>query len=536
MGDRLNVRASLIVVAMLSAGAASADCTAPPNLQHFYSESWGIDSHNTRFQPQSDISRANVTALELEWVFALGASMSPHSYPVVSDDTVFIGTPSGMLYALDRDTGCMRWSFDAESEIRTGVVQGRSPEGQVLLYFGTASGHAYAVDAATGDSVWRTDVKDHPFALVTGTPHYADGRLFVALSSWEVGIAMVPFYGCCTFRGSIVALNADDGTLQWRTHVIPDEPHVTGRHFIFVQKWGPSGAPVWSSPTIDAERGLVYVGTGENYSRPASATSDAIIAIDRNNGDIRWVQQYTELDAFNLACILPSHPNCPENAGPDLDFGAPPIVARTETGEAILLAGQKSGGVYGIDPDTGERLWEVTIGRGGYLGGVHWGMAVNERLGLLFAPISDIAAGPTGDVAPAPGLYALDIATGAARWSQPIDDNCANRESCGVGLSAALMATDDLVFAGALDGMLYAYDAASGEVLWRYDTWRDFESVNGLTTQGGAIDVHGPMIAGDMLFIQSGYGSFGQRGGNALIAFKLAAATGGSSVLSGHSQ
>ena len=520
-GYRLHVRLSLVFVATLSAGSAFGACNTLPSLQHFYSETWGIDSHNTRFQPLSDISSTNVDTLQLEWVFALGEGMSPHSYPIVSDDTIFIGSSDGVLYALDRDTGCVRWRFDADSEIRSGVVQGRSPDGRVLLFFGTFSGHAHAVDAATGASIWRVDVKDHPFSVVTGTPHYDDGRLFVPISSMEVALALVPFYGCCTSRGAVVALDADDGTLQWRTHVIPDEPQVTGRHLIFVEKWGPSGAPVWSSPTVDAERGLIFVGTGENYTRPTSATSDSIIAIDRNNGDIRWVQQYTAQDAFNLACSLPNHPNCPENAGPDLDFGAPPIVAHTESGDSILLAGQKSGGVYGIDPATGARLWSVTIGRGGYLGGVHWGMAVNERLGLLFAPISDIDAGPAKDVAPAPGLYALDIATGAARWSKPIDDNCANRAQCRVGLSAAIMATDELVFAGALDGMLYAYDAASGEELWRFDTWREFQSVNELPTRGGAIDVHGPMIAGDMLFIQSGYGVFGQRGGNALLAFKL---------------
>ena len=174
-----------------------------------------------------------------------------------------------------------------------------------------------------------------------------------------------------------------------------------------------------------------------------------------------------------------------------------------------------------MDPATGKLLWEVTIGRGGYLGGVHWGMAVHERLGLLYAPISDVDAGPSSGAAPAPGLYALDITTGAERWSSPLEDNCTNRQLCRVGLSAALIATDELIFAGALDGMLYAYDAASGDVLWNFDTWREFDAVNELPTQGGAIDVHGPMIAGDMLFIQSGYGTFGQRGGNALLAFKL---------------
>ena len=281
--DRLDVRAGLVFIALLSTATASADCGGPPNLKAFYSETWGIDARNTRFQTRSEITRANVSNLDLEWVFALGEEMSPHSYPVVSNDSVFIGDASGVLYALDRATGCMRWQFDAESPIRSGVVQGRSADGRVLLFFGTFSGHVHAVDAATGTSAWRADVKDHPYSVVTGTPHFDDGRLFVPISSMEVALAMVPFYGCCTFRGAVVSLNASDGKFQWRSHVIPEEPKVTGRHLLFVEKWGPSGAPVWSSPTVDTERDLIFLGTGENYTRPTSRTSDAIMGDGQAN-------------------------------------------------------------------------------------------------------------------------------------------------------------------------------------------------------------------------------------------------------------
>ena len=214
--------------------------------------------------------------------------------------------------------------------------------------------------------------------------------------------------------------------------------------------------------------------------------------------------------------------NCPENWGPDLDFGAPPIVSHTADGRMILLAGQKSGGVYGLDPVTGERIWESMFGRGGMLGGVHWGMAVNEPLGLLFAPISDVSSGPPSDREQDPGLNAVDISTGETRWSAPNVGECEGRENCRPGLSAAILATDDLVFAGALDGYLRAYRAQTGEVLWQYDTWREFSAVNGLPAQGGAIDVHGPVLADDWLFVQSGYGSFGQKGGNVLLAFRVA--------------
>ena len=307
---------------------------------------------------------------------------------------------------------------------------------------------------------------------------------------------------------------------EWRRHVIAEPAKVTGSHYVFIQEWGPSGAPVWSAPTIDVKRETIYFGTGENYSRPATETSDAIFALNLGDGGLRWVEQFTRQDAFNMACEIPGHPNCPDEAGPDLDFGAPPIIGRLDSGEDILLAGQKSGDVYGLNPDTGELIWQKNLGRGGYLGGVHWGMAVNEKLGLLFVPISDIDAG-AGEGAPSPGISALDMKTGELRWFTPNADHCQDRLLCRNGMSAAVVATSDLLFAGGLDGWLHAYDAETGKILWSFDTWKEYESTNGLPARGGAIDVHGPVVAGDMVFLQSGYGTFGQQGGNTLLAFRL---------------
>ena len=508
-------------VALAAGGDLSrADCPSTPDVGTFAAAGWGLDSGNTRFQPQAAINRANVGALRLAWAFALDGGMSPHSWPVVSADTLFIGTPAGTLFALARDSGCIRWQRTVDGAIRTGIVAGQAA-GQAALFFGTADGIAYALDAASGATRWQVDVKDHPQAVLTGTPLFHGGTLYVPVSSFELALAMNPFYGCCTFRGSVVALNAEDGSFKWRTQTIPDEPRVSGRHFIFVEEWGPSGAPVWSAPALDAETGLLYVGTGENYTSPASLTSDAILAMRPADGTLVWSEQFTANDAFNMACTISlEHPNCPDEKGPDYDFGAPPMLTHTPAGEPLLLAGQKSGGVYAMRPATGERVWAQQLGRGGYLGGVHWGMAAHESLGLAYVPISDVPAGPPmGDV-PQPGLHALDIATGAVRWSTPNPNRCDGRTGCRQGQSAAIIATEELVFAGALDGHLGAYDAATGALLWSFDTWRSFDSVNGASAIGGAIDVHGPLVVDDTLYIQSGYGSFGQRGGNALLAFR----------------
>lgn len=517
--------AALVMSSVLISIAHADDGCAPiAGIKDFYAQNWGYTQDNERFQSRTDINKTNIDQLELTWVFAMDGGMSPHSYPLVTEDTIFVGTEGGKLHALARDTGCIRWTYDAGSEVRSGVVHGHLPgsRDRTYLFFGTFNGRAHALDAATGRARWVTDVRDHSMAMLTGTPSYHDGRLYVPVSSREVVMAVMPWYGCCTFRGAVVALDAASGEMIWRSHSVTEKPSVTGTHYLFVQKHGPSGAPIWSAPTIDAGRGLIYVGTGQNYSTPATGTSDAIIAMDMETGEHRWVQQYLADDAFNVGCVADWHPNCPEENGPDLDFGAPPILTSTPDGMPILLAGQKSGGVYGLHPDTGARIWNRQFGRGGLLGGVHWGMAVNRNKGLLYVPINDMQlfyAIREGESEPA--LHALDIATGDVRWSVAKQDSCADRTPCNPGLSAAIVATPDLVFAGALDGFIRAYDADTGAVVWQFDSWGDYDATDGTTAIGGTIDVHGPVIAGDMMFVQSGYGSQGLRGGNALLAFKL---------------
>ena len=520
-----NVRlATLGLLVTLMTSAVAADCDATPGVEDFARSGWGFGERNLRFQPDTDIDRNNVQTLELAWAFALDGGMSPHSYPLVTEDTVFIGTPAGSLFALERDSGCVRWKRQFRSGVRTAVIHAEIA-GDARLVFGTDDGWVIAANAVTGDELWATEVRDHPHAIVTGTPLYHAGRIYAPVSSYELAVAMDAMYECCTFRGSLVALDAADGAMHWRTPTIADAPAVTGRHYLIVKEWGPSGTPIWSAPAIDATTGLLYVGTGENYTAPATPTSDAIMALGSEDGEIVWTEQFTANDTFNMACLIPDHPSCPEEVGPDYDFGAPPILALTPSGERILLAGQKSGGVYAMQPDSGERIWERQLGRGGYLGGVHWGMAVNESLGLLYVPISDKPVGPAAGDKPMPGLHALEIETGAVRWSAINANRCGERKGCDPGISAAVVATPELVFAGSLDGRVSVYDVRTGAVVWSYDTWRKFDGVNGETAVGASIDVHGPMVAGDLLLIQSGYGQHGQAGGNALLAFRLPRST-----------
>lgn len=511
------------MIALVGATLGHAACEdTTPGLTKFYSDTWGIDFSGQRYQSSANttINSTNAADLKLKWVYGLSDD-TPRSFPLVTEDTIFIGDGGLGLVALDKDTGCVRWANLQITDIATAIVHERVGERDLLFFSGRLSG-VHAVDALTGESVWNAIVANEPIPMYSGSPIAYKDKVFVPLSSMEIGLTLNPFYGCCTTSGGMAALDSSSGELLWYLPTIQEPPVVTGRHFVFVEKWGPSGAPVWGSPMLDVGRNFLFYGTGQNYSRPASLTSDAIFAVNAQTGEPIWVQQFTAGDAYNLACELPfNHPNCAQPMGPDVDFGAPPILVTSKDGQDLILAGQKSGDVYAIEPATGETIWATRFGRGGALGGVHWGMAVNPALGLLFVPISDLPAHP-GPRPPAPGLYAVDYATGDQRWSVELEPT---NNAIWPGFSAAITAGPGIVVAGTLDGRLNVYDASTGDQLWSYDSAIEFSAVNALPTRGGAFDAHGPMLADNQLVVVSGYGSFSQLGGNALLVFEVAEQT-----------
>ena len=289
---------------------------------------WGNGTDNRRYQPAAvgGITPANVADLELKWAFAFPAAARARSQPAVTEEAIFTGSQDGRVYALDTQSGCIWWTFDADSEVRSAPTIG--DDGR--LYFGDFNANVYAVDAKSGKLVWKQSVRDHPAGTITGSLTLHDGRIYVPMSSTEVVSAMNGDYGCCTFRGGVTALKAADGKPLWRMHTT-DEAKANGKNRKDVTAFGPSGAPVWSPPTIDARRGLLYIGTGENYSSPANDKSDAIIALELATGRIRWVRQIVTGDAWNASCGThdwTNNINCPKEDGPDLDFGAPPILVK----------------------------------------------------------------------------------------------------------------------------------------------------------------------------------------------------------------
>jgi polyvinyl alcohol dehydrogenase (cytochrome) len=514
--------------------AAANDATAGSSGKSDWN-GFGTGLSNARFQggEAAGLSAAEVPKLRLRWAFGLGNVTMARGQPVIVGGHLFVTTLASKLYSLDAKTGCINWVFAADAPLRSGVIVGAAGSAQAgpAVFFGDANANAYAVDVHTGKLVWKNHVEEHYAANITDAPNLYNGVVYFGISSFEEVTGSVADYECCTFRGSVVALDAATGKQVWKTYTIEQPPSRTDKTKTGTQRWGPSGAGVWSTPTVDVKRNAIYVSTGDNYSDPSTKNSDAVLALDRKTGKILWSQQMTANDIYTIDCEVGVKSNCPESHGPDFDFGQPPILVSLANGKSALVIGQKSGVAHALDPDQrGKVLWQTRVGKGGSLGGIQWGSAADEH--SMYVALSDIAfreakdpADPTKvtfelDPNKGGGLFALDLLTGQKVWSAaPVA--CGERKSCSPAQSAAVSAIPGVVFSGSVDGHFRVYSSSTGEIIWDYDTIREYEGVNGQKPHGGAIDGGGPAIAGGMVFVYSGYAFAGGAPGNALLAFSV---------------
>jgi polyvinyl alcohol dehydrogenase (cytochrome) len=490
---------------------------------------WGRDIVNTRFQDAktAGMTAADVPRLRVKWAFGFPGEVMATGAPTLAGGRVYVGSVAGRIYSLNAATGCIHWFFDADGGVRSAISVARleGTPARYAAFFGDNRAQVYAVDATTGALIWKVKIDDFPGARVTGSPTYHRGRLYVPMASGEEGSATVSTYECCKFRGHLTALDAATGKQIWKTYMV-DEPTPRGKNARGTQLWGPSGAPIWSSPAIDEAKNAVYVTTGNNYSDPPSSMSDAFVALDRDTGKILWSRQATAMDAYVSACRLPDKTNCPLSNGPDFDFSSSPILVTLPGGRRILAAGHKSGIVYGVDPDNnGEVLWATRVGEGGTMGGVQWGQATDGR--AIYVANSDIGRimltysnFTDADPKRGGGMFAIDLATGKQLW-QTAPGVCGDRQRCSPAQSGAVSAIPGVAFSGSVDGHLRAYAAADGKVIWDADTAREYESVNGVEAWGGSLDGAGPVIGGGMLYVSSGYTLGGGMSGNVLLAFSV---------------
>lgn len=495
---------------------------------------WGGDVRNTRATGvPSGTARGTRDSLSLRWALWVGDVANVRSQPAVAAGRMYVASESGNLWALDLASGCQWWRVAVGVPLRTSVVAAVDAQGRAqTLYVGDGTGQIRAINAANGTQRWAARVDSHPTAIVTGTPQLHAGVVYVGVSSYESAMPLQPQYACCTFRGSVVALDAATGRQLWKTYTIDETPTASGKSKSGADVLGPSGAAVWSTPTVDERLGRLYVGTGNNYSAPQSGRSDAVIAMDLKTGAIIWSKQFTANDGYNVSCDVPGKYNCPSSDGPDADIGQPPMLVSLGGGARALLVGAKSGVLRALDPDrNGAVRWEYTVGPGGKLGGLHWGSATDGRRvfaaygGQQIDPVADstvpggirLVANPKSGG----GLVAVDVRTGALLWRAPAPI-CAARAGCSPAQSAAVTIADGVVWSGALDGHLRGYDATTGRVLWDEDTARPYTAVNG-AARGGSMDVAGPVVTGSSLIVGSGYGLYGAMSGNVVLVFSRSA-------------
>jgi polyvinyl alcohol dehydrogenase (cytochrome) len=480
---------------------------------------WGNGIANTRFQsPNAARLKADdLSRLSLKWAFGFPGATSAGTQPVVAGGRVYVATAEGDVYVLDAKTGCVHWTLEVEAGIRSAITLEQRGNGQLVGYFGDQAANVYAVDVNVGKVLWKVEVDEHPHAAITAAPQLFSGRLYVPVSSREESQVGDPRYPCCSFRGSVVALDATTGARVWKTYTVADTPVPTTKNSIGTQLYGPAGGAIWNTPTIDTRRNVLYVGTGNNFAPPATKLSDSLLALDLNTGAVRWFRQVTENDIWNGSCRQPDREAavCPDKDAPDFDFTGSALLVDVGNGRQLIVVGNKSGVIFGFDPDAaGTIVWQRRVAVGSSSGGVFWGSAT-DGVNIYAASADFLADKP----AASGGMNAVDLRTGSVVWSVP-GAGCVNKTPCKPSQAAAVTLIAGAAFSGTMDGRLRAYSTRDGKVLWEYETARDFVTVNAVKANGGSMSNSGPAIVDGMLYVNSGYSHHGGiLPGNVLLAF-----------------
>lgn len=495
---------------------------------------WAPSPDNSRYLEHISISKSQAQKARLKWAFVFpdtGATTNAGNQPTVVDGRLYIGHRNKYVYSLDAGSGCVHWSFKARAGVRSAIVI----VGKLAL-FGDYENNVYAVEAMSGRLVWIDRADEQPSARINGNLVVHDGIVYVPISSNQEFVnALDPALPCCSFRGNIVAYEIRTGRRIWKTNTI-DQPLLhLGQNPAGVKRYGPSGGAVWSISTVDAKRGLLYVGTSNQYTGPVVKESDAVVAFDLKTGEKKWVRNFAPertggVDVWNGGCVgVLGDPaeECPEDnvsGVGDWDLGSPVVVQTREDGSEILLVGSKEGMLFALDPDQdGKTLWARRVGKimsvqGPSFGGIEHGISADRK--RAYVPIADI------DVIEGHSdgsLVAVDLMSGEILWRTRIpDDVCKGKPvQCSKALTAPSTVVNGVVFAPANDGVLRIYDTETGEVLWSYDTVATISGVNGLKGFGGSITRSGTTIVDGMFFQTSGYGQGLGMPGHVLYAFEI---------------
>jgi polyvinyl alcohol dehydrogenase (cytochrome) len=477
---------------------------------------WGKDLDNTRYQPEPAIRASDVEKLAPKWSYGYQGG-TEFGQPTIVDGRLFVAGSAGRVYALDAKTGCTYWTFDAPTGSRSGLVVGElgvSKRAQLpkklkrtlahldvikapsAVFFGDDSGSVYALDAQKGTLLWKVQADNHPAARIVGAPVVYNDHLYVTVGSIEEKLAAAPNYACCTFRGSVVALELATGRVVWKSYTVLEEPQPTRKSGAGVQEFAPAGAAIYSSPTVDPKRNALYVATGASTTSLEQSLTDAVAAFNLSDGKLRWVKQLSRSGELPMS-----------------SFMASPVLRTLAAGNDVILAGQKSGVLYALDPDHGgEILWQTRAGNDATAptaGGIGWGLAADYK--NAYVAISGLLAQPANISG---SLTAIDIKTGTPRWrtAGPQPACPLGETQCSHAQSQAVTVMPGAAFSGSMDGHLRAYSTINGKVLWDFDTTKAYQTLNGITASGGPLDHGGAVVVNGVVYINSG---------NALLAFSV---------------
>lgn len=490
---------------------------------------WQFDSQGSRYnRNETTLTPANVGSLQLKWAFAFPNAVAQSSQPAVVDGVLYSGGRDGKMYALDARTGATRWVFDTGTALEHipayGLRDGPAVAGG-RVYFGDNAANLWAVDTSTGHELWHTRLDTHPLSIITSSPLVFENHVYIGVSSQEEGGGLLdPLYPCCSFRGSVVSVDAASGAVQWKYSTLAQPTTRTGPPG---PSLSPSGGAIWSSPTIDPATRTLYYTSGNPYTGTPDDL-ESIGAIDIDTGTRRWVNSLTPNDTWNVRCIIPPAGGACPVPGRDFDFGAHANIFEID-GRKVVGAGQKTGVYHLLDATDGTIVWQtqlsvptspLPIEGAESLAGIQWGASYDGS--RLY--VATYGANPGT-------LFALDPGDGHLLWRTPNPaDGCLidlppvpMDPLCQESMPNAVSSSPGLVYEGSMDGKMRVFSADTGAILWEYNTHRPFRTVNGVPGIGGGLNGNGAVVANGMLYTNSGYAHPITTGmpGNVLLAFGL---------------
>ena len=419
---------------------------------------FGHDLANSRLNPEESVVTA-ASAADLTEQWSLDGIVGVTSTPTVIDGVAYFGDWTGVVHAVDPATGDEVW----RTELGGSVIGSVPVEGDAV--FASSGTTVYRLDRASGAVEWEAAATEQPFGMISASPVVADGLVFQGVASGEVTVPQDDY----TFTGSIGAYDAETGEEAWWFETTPGDATAG------------AGVGIWSTPAVDVERGVVYVGTGNTYEEPSAPLADSLLAIDYRTGDLLWSTAFTSPDVFSAG----------SPGGPDADVGAAPML--WSVGDQDLVGvGDKAGDFHALDRETGDLVWETPLTPGSSFGGVNGSSAFVDGMLIVSSNVGDPATNaPLNTVT----VSALDAASGEVLWDTDYD-----------GMVFAPVSTvPGVAFVATTDGLLLALDSATGEELWRH------EAPNSV----GA----GPSIVDGNVLWGYGYALFAGPGEGGLISF-----------------